>query len=457
MSAPKAGAAPRHSWFHHPSFHLRIARPFPVNAAHPSRFVRHLATALLAPLALLLAAPATAQVPFLAPAYQPTRPVPAPATQPAGRNPAPAAQPARHGSSPAAPPASPDTTPSYLEEDGEARGRAVAAKRGIDLDLDDIRAAQTAALAEQARDDDSAWFAPDAFAFLPYLDTIHDRTFILLDNLIRILDLFWAIPGVDYHAELSSLSLTPMFRVGGRGDDGDFELKLKLRADTALPGLERRFHLIVDNAGRNTLPGTDPMTRKEDWRLGIKSAWDTWTGAEFDLGGGIRFHSKKPVGYGEASIEWEWALAEGDLRLIPSVYYYTDTHWGQDVHIAWQRWFGPDGRWGLELSSAEEHAEHSKAFEFENTVKIAYAQGLYKSRGWLLQASLFPTLPEGHDGLYLDDALVALSWKSAVYRRWLYATLTPQIDFADEDDHRPHFSFRAAFEILFGGKTHRLM
>ncbi len=404
-----------------------------MNAAHPFRFARHLVFVFLALLPHLAAVPASAQVPCLAPAYQPTS----------------------HDTAPAAKPT--DTAPGYLADSGEARGRAVAAERGIDFDIDEVRTAQNAALAEQARDDDSAWFAPDSFAFLPYLDTLHDHTFILLDNLIRILDLSWTIPGVDYHAELSSLALTPMFRVGGRGDDGDFELKLKLRADTALPGLERRFHLIVDNAGRNTLPGTDPMTRKEDWRLGIRSAWDTWTDAKFDLGGGLRFRSHKPVGYGEASLEWDWALADGDLCLVPSVYYYTDTHWGQDVHIAWRRWFGPDGRWGVELSSAEEHSEHSKAFEFEHTVKLAYAQGLYKSRGLLLQASLFPTIPVGHDNLYLDDALVSLSWKSAVYRRWLYATLTPQVDFADEDDHRPHFSFRAAFEILFGGKTRRLL
>lgn len=353
---------------------------------------------------------------------------------------------------------SPEEPPGYFAESGEARGRAVAAKRGIELDIDDVRAAQDSELADQARDDGrAAWFAPSDGAVLGSLDAFHDRTFLLLDNLVRTLDLSWALSG-DYDAELSSLALAPMVRAGGRGNDGDSAVKLKVRADVALPGVERRFHLIFDNAGREHLPGADPMRHEDDWRLGVKSAWNAWTGAKFDLGGGVRIRSLKPVGFADAALKWDWAAAGGRLELSPRVVYHTDSRWGHDVHLSWQRWFGLRSHWGVAFVVAEEHSEHRASFDFEQTVKIARAQGSRQSRGWVFQASLFPSLPERHHGgLFLDDALLAVSWKSAVYRRWLYATLTPQVDFADEDRHHPRFSFRLGFEILFGGEARRLL
>ena len=361
---------------------------------------------------------------------------------------------------PSAPPeaAEPAPLPGYFENGGETRGLAVAEKREIQLDIDDVRNTQDVELAFQARDGGEAWFSATTNRLCHWLDSFHDDTFLLLDNLVRTLDLSWTLPGTDYPPELSSFSLTPMVRVGGRGNDGDFKAKVKLRVDTALPGIERRFHLVVDNVGRDYLPGSDPLEREDDWRVGVKSGWDDpKSDLKFDVGGGLRFRSMHVVAYADAEIKWDHPLAGGRFRVSPRVFVYTDRGWGHETRVSWQRWFGRLDRWGIELSAAEEHTEHLAHFAFEQTLKIARAQNDRQNRGWLFQASSFPHLSEDGDNFYLDDALLNLSWKTPVYRRWCYATVTPQVDFAKEDGREPRFSLRFALEILFGGDTRRLL
>ena len=323
--------------------------------------------------------------------------------------------------------------------------------------MDTVREAQAKNLAHQAHDDGEAWIPPSTNGIRRRLDAFHDTTFLLFDNLVRILDLSWTHPDTDYHAKLSSLSVTPMVRAGGRGNDGDFDAKLKVRLDTALPGLEQRFHLVFDNHGRDTLPGRDPMARESDWRIGLMGGWDVLRHAKFDLDGGIRLRSLNAVGYADAAVKWDFPLATGQFHLSPRVFYYTDHGWGQDIRASWQRWFGPGGCWGVELSSAEEKTDHRATFDFENTIKLAFARNERKTRGWVFQASLFPRLRDGSGEGYIDDALLNVGWKAPVYRRWCYATLTPQVDFAKEDDRHPRFSIRFALEILFGGETRGLL
>ena len=182
-----------------------------------------------------------------------------------------------------------------------------------------------------------------------------------------------------------------------------------MRLDTALPGLEQRFHLVFDNHGRDTLPGRDPMARESDWRIGLMGGWNVLRHAKFDLDGGIRLRSLKAVGYADAAVKWNFPLATGQFHLSPRVFYYTDHGWGQDIRASWQRWFGPGGCWGVELSAAEEKTDHRSTFDFENTFKLAFARNERKTRGWVFQASLFPRLRDGSGEGYIDDALLTLA------------------------------------------------
>ena len=57
---------------------------------------------------------------------------------------------------------------------------------------------------------------------------------------------------------------------------------------------------------------------------------------------------------------------------------------------------------------------------------------------------------------FIGDApcwLVNATWRAPLYRRWIYYHVTPQVDFAAEDDHDPKPSLRFGIEILFGRET----
>ncbi len=57
---------------------------------------------------------------------------------------------------------------------------------------------------------------------------------------------------------------------------------------------------------------------------------------------------------------------------------------------------------------------------------------------------------------YWDDSLLNVTWRGALYRKWIYYTLTPQVEFPKEDDYHPKPSFRIGLEILIGGKSETL-
>ena len=348
--------------------------------------------------------------------------------------------------------------PGYFAQGGEARGITVAEERGIAFDIQATRQAQDAALAEQAKGEEEALVGAREEGAWAWLDEAHDAAYRLMDNLVRTLDLSWTRKGDSYETDLSTFLFGAMVRAGGRGKEGNSDAKAKVRADAALPGLERRFHLILDNAGRDSLPGSDPMEKESDLRVGIKSVWKTWVGADFDLGGGLRLRSGKPVGFVEGSLEWEWEAMEGNVWLKPQVFWYTDERFGQETVLGWRRYFGAERRWGVELRSAEKGSEADSDFQLEETARGAWMHGEKRTRGWIVQTSVFPRLDNGgKHHTRVDDWLASLTWKDALYRRWMFYSLTGQLDFGREDDYHARGSVRLGVEILFGGEARPLM
>lgn len=358
------------------------------------------------------------------------------------------------------PPAEPSTNteseaetprPGFFQEQGAARSMSVAEERGIDVDANQIREAQNEALAAQAESEDAVIVSTNAMTLR--MDRIHDRLFRLMDNSVRTVDLRWMQENADYEPELSTFELGLLTRVGGRGDDGSFEIKGRFGADVAFPGLESRLHLIFDNEGRDDLPGTDPMQKEDDLRLGVRTIWDSFWGDQWDLSGGVRWRSSGPVAYGE--LEWKWSRdwLKGKIRFSPRGFYYTDDGFGQKAVLDWTRHFTPKKI--LQLVSAESSNEKDSGARLEETVRLGLLRS-GKGRGWVFQVSVFPNLhDEGRN--YIDDVLVNVSWRDALYRKWIYYTITPQVDFADEDGHDPKPSLRISFDILFGGTTDHLM
>ena len=342
--------------------------------------------------------------------------------------------------------------PGFFEDDGAARSLSVAEERGIAVDAQAIRADQTDVLRKQDEGAADALLSTDN-SFTEDMDRWHERIFRWLDNSIRTFDLKLGTTNAAYGHELSSFSLGLLLRAGGRGDDGSSDAKVSASADLALPGLERRLHLVADNLGRDDLPGIDPMKKEDDLRIGVRSAWDSFFGERWDVGGGLRWRGNRPVGY--VDVEWHWSapLGPGTLRFRPRGVWYSDDGFGQNASIVWTT--PTDRRAILQIVSAETGKESQSGLHLEETIRLAFPL-LGEGCGWLLEGSVFPHIRDERR-TFLDNSRLSATWRAALYRKWIYYTLTPQVDFAVEDSHEPKASLRLGLEILFGGETDPLL
>ena len=305
----------------------------------------------------------------------------------------------------------------------------------------------------QQRQQDSAGPCKAVNAFTQWLDRSHESLYRRMDNAVRWIDTKWLPKDMPYRYELSTFKLTIKTRVGGRESEEDFELKVRFRADMALPGLERRLRLFVDNIGRDELPGADPLDQTDsDTRIGARAVLKSIENIQFDVGGGVRLRSSGPVAFGELNWSGKTDWMGGVLRLHPRGYYYSNDGFGQQTELSWRR--PTSGREILELRLVEKATEKTEGMEFEQTIRYCWPRS-GRGRGWVAQASLFPHYKDSQ--WYWSDALVNLTWRDALYRKWIYYTLTPQLQFPEDSDYEARPSLRIGVEILFGGKTGDLM
>lgn len=284
------------------------------------------------------------------------------------------------------------------------------------------------------------------------LDLAHKNIFCWMDNVVRRFDARWQKEGPDYEYQLSSFRLSSLVRVGGRSDEDEYDVRVKFRAKLALPSLERNLYLFVNNSAVNALPGEDPLKQETQTQIGLQTMRKFMRNSHLVLGGGARWRSSGPVAY--ADLEWriQREMAGGDMRLTPRLFYYTDDGLGQITTMALTCPIGQ--RKKAQFVLAERSSESTDGLEFEQTLRFAWFHS-GTGRGWVAQASIFPHHKSSE--WYWDNSLVNLTWRDALYRNWIYYTITPQVEFPQEDDYRAKPSLRVGFEILFGGKIPDLL
>lgn len=322
--------------------------------------------------------------------------------------------------------------------------QGIEPKTQLKLNPRKILALQMQALNAQNKGEDGEILAHNRFT--RWLDAAHRRSYRWMDDAVRIIDTKWLAEDAPYDPELSSFKLKLLTRTGGKSSEKEFDFKVRFRGDMALPGLERKWHLYLDNAGRDSLPGTDPMKKESDMRLGVRTIFRTLRGSDLSLGGGLRWRDSNPVVYFSTDWRWERKLGDGVLCLNPQAAYYSDEGLGQKTELTWTRPVGE--RKFFQTRTAERSAESLDSVEFEQSLRFAWLRS-GRGRGWVAQVSVFPHIRSSD--WYWDDSLVNLTWRDALYRKWIYYTVTPQIQFPKEDEYQAKPSLRIGLEILFGG------
>lgn len=289
-------------------------------------------------------------------------------------------------------------------------------------------------------------------SFTRWLDRTHENLFIRMDNAVRRLDTMWLPAGSEYDYKVSTFRIRVFSRMGGRGKEKDFDFKVRFSTKLALPGLERELYLFVDNIGRDDLPGADPLEQESDTRVGLRSERRFIQNGRLSTSGGVRLRSTGPVFYLDTEWRGKWNLGGGELVATPGLFYYSDDGFGQMASLVYTRPLGPVR--AIQVRAVERSTETTDGLELEQTLRFAwYRSG--RKRGWVVEGSLFPHCK--NSTMYWDNARVNVTWRDSLYKKWIFYTLTPQVDFAREDNYDPQPSLRIGLEILLGGKPSDLM
>ncbi len=288
--------------------------------------------------------------------------------------------------------------------------------------------------------------------FTRWLDQTHQRWYCRLDNAVRWLDTIWLAEDDPYENELSTLYLRTMARVGGRRSEGEADFKVRVRVNMALPGLERKLRLIVDNSELDALPGADPLKQKTSTRIGARILLRPVRDNRLSAGGGLKWRHSTPVGYADVDWRWEHKLANGNLSFNPRGYYFTDDGLGQRTTLAWIKQVGENQL--FQIRTVERTSESLEGVEFEQSLLFAWFRP-GRGRGWVAQGSVFPQIVSSE--WIWANALVNVTWRDSLYRKWIYYTITPQVEFPKDDGYEARPSIRVGLEFLFGGQIGALM
>lgn len=316
--------------------------------------------------------------------------------------------------------------------------------------LVDVDILQTESLDDQQGQDSTAVRHQNKFT--RWLDKTHRGWYCRMDNAVRWLDTKWLPADTPYDSELSTFNLRTIARVGGRSSEGDADFKVRVRVDMALPGLERKLRLIIDNEDPDTLPGADPLKQKSSTRIGAKVLLRPARDSKLSLGGGLKWRHSKPVGYVDLGWKWERKLSDGNLTFNPRAFYYTDDGLGQMTTLSWMKQVGE--RQMVQIRTAERTSESREGVEFEQSFRFAWFRS-GQGRGWVAQASVFPQLISS-DWVW-ENSLLNVTWRDSLYRKWIYYTITPQVEFPKDDGYEAQPSIRVGMEMLFGGKIGEMM
>jgi len=208
----------------------------------------------------------------------------------------------------------------------------------------------------------------------------------------------------------------------------------------------------VDNSDLDALPGADPLKQKNDTRIGARVLLRPVRDSELGVGGGLKWRNSNPVGYADLEWRWEHQMAAGKLHFNPRGFYFTDDGWGQMTTLSWMKQVGENQL--FQIRTAERTSESREGVEFEQSFRFAWFRP-GRGRGWVAQATVFPQIISS-DWVWVNS-LLNVTWRDSLYRKWIYYTITPQVEFPKEDEYHARPSIQVGLEILFGGKIGALM
>lgn len=274
----------------------------------------------------------------------------------------------------------------------------------------------------------------------------HQQIFDWLNERVQRGDEYFMDPTAPAMREDSFFSIETIFSLDDNIDS--ISIDPSINATLAIPNIENRLHIFVNNLKPMTLPGTDPRDQVGDPGIGMRGVLKKTDFSFIHLGGGIRW-SGLPVAFTELTLSYAIKAADWNLGFENNEAYYTDNDGLSTMNqIGFMRKLSPntlvrivtaakwgEGTWGVECS---EMMYLGYIIAGEDDRQGAEAIGL---RGVVFWHKSGPTL--------MDNYRVKLEYRRKGFRKWIYYTLTPILEFPRDKDFDPTISFEAGLQLFF--------
>lgn len=288
---------------------------------------------------------------------------------------------------------------------------------------------------------------------VPTLDKFHKATFETFQGNVTRIDRFFADDEHDEEVleENSSfkLSLSLQFKEDG-GVNVSFDPSLDVRLK--MPQMEKRLHLFIDNGSLSDLPGLDPSERDQTISSGLRGTLSRKHISLLNASAGIKWRTP-PVLFAEVKLGREFEYGKWAFKPQQKLFWQSDDGFGEvtELNIDWdisRNWLGRS-------TSAAKWTEVSKGLEWEQTFRLGLLlRGVKdqpkKSIGF--RASAF-----GHKSGagVVDRYRFSMGYRWAVYKRWLYFQITPEVEFPRSRNFSFTPSIRFGVDALFWGTPMR--
>lgn len=230
--------------------------------------------------------------------------------------------------------------------------------------------------------------------------------------------------------------------------DNESDVKLKGKLD--LPHTERRFRLFIDSdpdienslEERNRSIARGERIRESSSIAGIEFTKDkplTHWKTSYSLGGKLRDGLKILA---RARVRKHWVLNDRWTSYFhQDVWHLDGAGWGETSRVEFTRSLG-DSAW-IQFLTEIEYQDDDPAWQYIHSWQLD--QILSDKHALTYKIGVIGETPEG---VFQDNRFLSFSWRSLVYRDWMFLHLTPEIYFAREDDYKPEAAFTAKLEIF---------
>lgn len=229
-----------------------------------------------------------------------------------------------------------------------------------------------------------------------------------------------------------------------RGEDPKLDHKFSARL--ALPALERRIHVVVDNAFEAEDPAqgstVETAAKESEPNTGLRYILREERFVRISLDGGVRFSDELQI-YAKLRGRKIIPLDPWELYVSQLFEWFSVDGWKETTEMRWSRWVWQHWLFrsttDLLWEEKEDGTTPSQSFGVFRALGRKTAHKVAVSGSW-------PEFPHTHNASYALE----YGYRRLIYRDWLFAELTPGVKFPQDEDYEITPYFTIMFEAILG-------